>query len=452
MRSARILVLDDDQLIRTVVAERLRGEGHDVTTAGTMAEAREALEGFTPDVALLDIRLPDGLGTDLLKEFTEEGETACIMMTAHATVELAVEALKLGAWDFLEKPLSRGRLEATLKTTLERTALQREVNAWREQGGLHGRIIGESPAMREVLDLVAQIAPADHATVLIQGETGTGKGVIARAIHDLSPRARGPFVTITCSALAESVMESELFGHERGAFTDAHTMKRGLVEIADGGTLFLDEIGELSPALQGKLLRFIEDKAFRRVGGTKDMEVDARVIAATNRELESAVEAGEFRADLYYRLKVVDMTLPPLRERPGDIARMVNAFIDEFNRELGKSIQGVDPQAMELLQRHPWPGNVRELRNLIERCVLLARTPKLTPADLPLAIRSPQSADLTRGHIELPPGGLDLEALERDLVEAALRRAEGNRTLAGELLGLSRHQIRNRLDKYGLDE
>jgi transcriptional regulator with PAS, ATPase and Fis domain len=319
-------------------------------------------------------------------------------------------------------------------------------------GGLKGKIIGESPAMKEVLDLVEQIAPADQATVLIEGETGTGKGVIARAIHELSPRASGPFVTVTCSALAESIMESELFGHEKGAFTDARNMKRGLVEIADGGTLFLDEIGELSPPLQGKLLRFIEEKAFRRVGGTTDLTVDARVVAATNRDLDRAVEAGEFRADLFYRLRVVDLHLPPLRERPGDIGRMVTTFIDEFNRELGRAIQGVDEDAMDRLRRHPWPGNVRELRNLVERCVLLARGETLTVGDLPQPLRGDGVSTPDASGIELPPEGLDLEALERRLVEQALARAEGNRTEAGALLGLSRHQIRNRLAKYGLDE
>ncbi len=452
MRGARALVVDDDRLIRTVLSERLTAEGMEVIAAETLAEARGALKTFTPDVALLDVRLPDGVGTDLLQELVADGQTACIMMTAHATVELAVEALRIGAWDFLEKPFSRGRLEATLRSTLERTALQREVRAWREMGGLKGKIIGESPAMKEVLDLVEQIAPADHATVLIEGETGTGKGVIARAIHELSPRASGPFVTVTCSALAESIMESELFGHEKGAFTDARNMKRGLVEIADGGTLFLDEIGELSPPLQGKLLRFIEEKAFRRVGGTTDLTVDARVVAATNRDLDRAVEAGEFRADLYYRLRVVDLHLPALRERPGDIGRMVTTFIDEFNRELGRAIQGVDEDAMDRLRRHPWPGNVRELRNLVERCVLLARGETLTLKDLPQALRGDADPTSDASGIELPPEGLDLEALERRLVEQALTRAEGNRTEAGALLGLSRHQIRNRLAKYGLDE
>ena len=257
MRSARILVVDDDRLIRTVISERLTNEGLEVIAADCLEAARTALKDFTPDVALLDIRLPDGVGTDLLQELVAEGQTSCIMMTAHATVELAVEALRMGAWDFLEKPFSRGRLEATLQSTLERTALQREVRAWREMGGLKGKIIAGSPAMKEVLDLVEQIAPADHATVLIEGETGTGKGVIARSMHELSPRAEGPFVTVTCSDMAESMMESELLLLLQCALTDARTMYLVIVDFAVGVTLLLVEIGDISQHLESYLIRLI---------------------------------------------------------------------------------------------------------------------------------------------------------------------------------------------------
>ncbi|MFW6330995.1 MAG: sigma-54 interaction domain-containing protein, partial [Gemmatimonadota bacterium] len=274
--------------------------------------------------------------------------------------------------------------------------------------------------------------------------------MLAQAIHRASRRGDGPFVNVTCSALAESVMESELFGHEKGAFTDARTMKRGLVELADGGTLFLDEIGELSLGLQGKLLRFIEEKTFRRVGGTKDLKVDARLIAATNRELDEEVEEGRFREDLYYRLRVFPIRLPPLRERQSDIPALVKTFIDEFNNQFGKRITGVAPEAMELLTSYRWPGNVRELRNLIERTVLLADGPVLEPEMLPAPIRGRAAAP--EPAVELGPEGLDIEELERSLLETALRRAEGNRTEAGRLLGMSRHQVRNRLKKFGMDE
>jgi DNA-binding NtrC family response regulator len=445
-------VVDDDRLLRTIITERLERSGYDVTATGSLGEARAALDRFTPDVALLDVKLPDGEGPELLAELAADGETACIMMTAHATVESAVAAVRQGAWDYLEKPFSLDKLEATLVSTLGRTVLQRELRALREKESLSGTVVGSSPAMEEMMALVERVAPAGTSTVLIEGETGTGKGVIASAIHRMSPRAGGPFVNVTCSALAETLMESELFGHEKGAFTDARTMKRGLVEIADGGTLFLDEIGELSLGVQAKLLRFIEDKKFRRVGGTKDMTVDVRVVAATNRDLETAVRDGSFRDDLYYRLKVLPIRTPPLRERRSDIPALAKTFLGTFNREFGKRIREIAPDAMEILMRYTWPGNVRELRNAMERAVLLADGPVITPAMLPAAIRSPVGPQSPSTWPTLGAEGFDIEQLERSLLVEALRRAEGNRTGAGKLLGLSRHQIRNRLKKFGLDE
>jgi DNA-binding NtrC family response regulator len=450
MADERILVLDDDALIRDVLAERLVRRGFRVDKASRLSEAREALARTTPDVALLDVKLPDGEGTELLQELAADGAVPCIMMTAHGTVASAVEALKLGAEDFLEKPFTLDRLDTTLAHVLERTRLRREVRALRERSRFGSTIVGSSPAMQEVLELVRRIAPAEHATVLLLGETGTGKGLIARMLHDQSPRARGPFVNVTCSALAETLMESELFGHEKGAFTDARTLKRGLVEVATGGTLFLDEIGELSPGIQGKLLRFLEDRSFRRVGGTVDLTVDTRIVTATNRDLAREVEEGRFREDLYYRLRVLPITLPPLRHRRGDVRALLLAFIDTFNREFGKRVREVDPEALALLERHAWPGNVRELRNVVERAVLLSDEETLRPNVLPPDVRRPVDAAAAEASIQLGPEGLDLEALERTLLEEALRRSDGNRTEAGRLLGLSRHQIRNRLHKYGM--
>ncbi|MFO7893259.1 MAG: sigma-54 dependent transcriptional regulator [Longimicrobiales bacterium] len=451
MGSERILIVEDDELLRQVTGERLEREGYVVTTASTVAEGREVLEEHTPDLALLDIKLPDGEGTELLEELTRTGDTVSVMMSAHGTVQSAVDALRAGAVDFLEKPFSFDRLAATLRGALERTRLKREVRALREQTGLGEDVVGSSPAMEEVFELVKRVAPAEGTTVLLEGETGTGKGMLAQAIHQASRRADGPFINVTCSALAESVMESELFGHEKGAFTDARTMKRGLVELAEGGTLFLDEIGELSLGLQGKLLRFIEEKKFRRVGGTKDLAVDARLIAATNRDLEEEVEADRFREDLYYRLRVFPIRLPPLRERTSDIPALVKTFVEEFSNQFGKKITGVDDGAMELLKAYRWPGNVRELRNLIERSVLLADSEVLTADMLPPPIRGEErsGSDLP---VELGPEGVDFEELEQALLKEALRRAEGNRTEAGRLLGMSRHQVRNRLNKYGIDE
>jgi len=448
----RVLILDDDDLIRDVLGQRLEARGFDVVTAATLAEARERVADETPDVALLDVQLPDGESTDSLLPELVEDDVPCILITAHGTVTSAVQALRSGASDYIEKPFSVDRLEATLRSTLDRTRLRREVRALRRRSPLAGTVVGSSPAMTEVMELVRKIAPAGSATVLVTGETGSGKGVLARAVHELSPRSDQPFVNVTCSALAETLMESELFGHEKGAFTDARTMKRGLVEVANGGTLFLDEIGELSPAVQSKLLRFIEEKAFRRVGGTRDMTVDVRVVAATNRDLEREVAEGRFREDLYYRLRVLPIEVPPLRHRASDIAPLARHFLDTFSRELGKRVDEIDPEAMELLEAHPWPGNVRELRNAIERAVLLTDGTRLTPDALPPDLRGGGASTDTPSELpDFGSDGLDLEELEERLLREALRRAEGNQSEAGRMLGLSRHQVRNRLQKYGVE-
>jgi len=316
------------------------------------------------------------------------------------------------------------------------------------------QLLGESAPIAAVREqarrLLRTASPGRRLPpILILGETGTGKGLLARTIHDHSPRADGPFVNVTCSALTESLMESELFGHEKGAFTDARTLKRGLVEVADRGTLFLDEIAELSPGVQGKLLRFIEEKTFRRVGGTRDLVVDARVVAATNRNLEEDVRAGRFRQDLFYRLSVLPIELPPLRHRASDVALLVSAFLDACSRDLGRRVRHVEPEAMERLRQHTWPGNIRELRNVIERAVLLAEGDAIRLSNLPRELQQADSGGEPASRAELGAEGVDLAELERMLLREALRRAEGNRSEAGRLLGLSRHQVRNRLAKYG---
>ena len=448
MASARVLVLDDDDLLRSIITERLERSGFEVLAVANIKGARARITTDPPDIALLDVKLPDGDGTDLLPDLGE-AEVPVVMMTAHATVQLAVSALKLGARDFLEKPFNLDKLEATLRAALELTRMRREVKALRQQFSASGVIVGSSPAMNEVLRLIEKIAPADATTVLLEGETGTGKGVLARLIHQLSPRSKGPFVTVTVSALAESLMESELFGHEKGAFTDARTMKRGLVELADGGTLFMDEIGELSLRVQSKLLQFLEDKTFRRVGGTRDLVVNTRIIAATNRNLEQEVAAGHFRSDLYYRLRVVPVRIPPLRERRSDIEALAKHFVQNFNKEFGKRVRDFEPAALALLTGYEWPGNVRELRNVLERAVLLTEGDTLLLQAMPHEMRTPQATG--RLPVAFGPEGIDLEELERALLDEALRRAEGSRSGAGKLLGLSRHQIRNRLKKFGVD-
>ena len=448
MASARVLVLDDDDLLRSIITERLERSGYDVVPVANIRDARARISTDPPEIALLDVKLPDGDGTDLLPDLSE-AEVPVVMMTAHATVQLAVSALKLGARDFLEKPFNLDKLEATLRASLELTRMRREVKALRQQFSVSGVIVGSSPAMNDVLTLIEKVAPADATTVLLEGETGTGKGVVARLIHQLSARSKGPLVTVTVSALAESLMESELFGHEKGAFTDARTMKRGLVELADGGTLFMDEIGELSLRVQSKLLQFLEDKTFRRVGGTRDLVVNTRIVAATNRNLEQEVAAGNFRSDLYYRLRVVPVRIPPLRERRSDIEPLAKHFVETFNKEFGKRVRGFEPAALALLTSYEWPGNVRELRNVLERAVLLTEGDTLLLQSLPLEMRVPQAT----GHLPVAfgPEGIDLEQLERALLDEALRRAEGSRSGAGKLLGLSRHQIRNRLKKFGVE-
>ncbi len=459
MAGERLLILEDDPLLLTVLAERMRREGLDVTVASTLAEARTAVDAADFDVVLADLRLPDGESLALLREQAPRGGggggggAVWVMMTAHATVGSAVEALKLGAKDYLEKPFTLDRAVATVRQALEMTALRREVAALRDRSSHAGTmVIGESPPMKRVFELVERLAAVDATTVLIEGESGTGKGAIAQALHRLSKRSNGPFVNVTSSALPETLMESELFGHEKGAFTDAHAAKRGLVEMADGGTLFLDEVGELTPGVQSKLLRFIEEKTFRRLGGTRDLVVDVRIVAATNRDLAGEVAAGRFRADLFYRLRVIPITLPPLRERREDIAPLAKHFTAHFNREFGKRVREIAPEAQAMLNAYAWPGNVRELRNVIERAVLLTDGEAIGTRELAPEVAAPlaQPAGAGAGAGALPADGVKLDDVERRLLVEALDRAHGNQSQAAALLGLSRHQVRTRMRRHGL--
>jgi predicted CXXCH cytochrome family protein len=448
--SAHILIVDDDALLRDLLLQRLRKEGFEVMAAGSLAEARTLFARQMPDVAILDLQLPDGIGLELTQELRQRGNCECIVVTSHGTIEMAVESLRHGVRDFLEKPFSLDRLVTTLRSVLQLAQMDRELKALHvERARASGNFIAESPAMQRVLETLELVAASETTTVLIEGETGSGKGILARRIHELSPLAQGPFLTVTCSALAETVIESELFGHEKGAFTDAHARKRGLVELAHGGTLFFDEIGELPPRLQGKLLQFLEEKVFRRLGGTQDLSVRARVVAATNRHLREEVREGRFREDLYYRLHVVPLVLPPLRERPEDIEALARHFLRRFAAEMGKRIDGISPAAMQLLREHRWPGNVRELRNVIERGVLLSTGSELSVESLPADLRAGSEPLSNTG--QLGAAGTDLASLERQLLVQALERSGGSRTEAGKLLGLSRHQVRARLKKFGLE-
>jgi len=451
MRTPTILVVDDEPLIRFALNDHLTADGYHVVEAATAAEAlAKSRDGV--DLVLLDYKLPDGDGLSVLKQIKEHhADTLVILLTAHQSVELAVEAMKHGAYHYANKPFNLDEISMLVTKALETTELRREVKSLREsqaQPYSFDRIVGEGSSVKAVKALLKKVAGSPASTVLLTGESGTGKDLAAKVLHYNSSRASKPFMNITCSALPEALMESELFGHERGAFTGADRQKRGLFETADGGTVFLDEIGEMVPGLQAKLLRFLEEKTFKRVGGSVDIKVDVRVNAATNRNLHEEVKHGRFRDDLYYRLNVLPIALPPLRERADDIPRLVAFYVDVYNTEFKKKIRGVTPAAMEQITRHPWPGNIRELRNAIERAMLLSDGPMLDTGDFSAGGAVPVRLG---DAVELPAGGIDLEQLERSLVVQALERTGWNQTRAATLLGLNRDQIRYRVEKFQLE-
>src|SRR5580765_8167425 len=451
MRAATILVVDDEPLIRYALNDRLTADGYRVveaeTAAGAIAKSRDGV-----DLVVLDYKLPDGDGLSVLRKIKEhDPDTLVILLTAHQSVELAVEAMKQGAYHYANKPFNLDEISILVSKALETTQLRREVKSLREsqaQPYSFGRIVGEGASVTAMKALLKKVATSPASTVLLTGESGKGKDLAAKVLHYNSARASKPFMNITCSALPEALMESELFGHERGAFTGADRQKHGLFETADGGTVFLDEIGEMVPGLQAKLLRFLEEKTFKRVGGSVDIKVDVRVIAATNRNLQEEVKQGKFREDLFYRLNVLPIMLPPLRERADDLPRLVAFYVDVYNTEFKKKIRGVTPAAMEQITRHPWPGNIRELRNAIERAMLLSDGPMLDTTDFSAGGAVP--VRLGAG-VELPSGGIDLEQLERSLVVQALERTGWNQTKAATLLGLNRDQIRYRVEKFQLE-
>ncbi|MBM4015512.1 MAG: sigma-54-dependent Fis family transcriptional regulator [Planctomycetes bacterium] len=459
LRHRRILVVDDELALRKGLAQRFEDEGAEVTTADTVTLARKSLKEGDFDLVVLDHRMPDGTGLALLEEQKRQGAAATfIMMTAYSSTEDAIRAMKAGAADYLLKPFDLDELVLVAERALENVALKSEVTRLRARAvgaGGSANIVGKSRAMAELRALVERVAASGARTILITGESGTGKDVVARAIHASSPEGGRPFLDITCTALPEALLESELFGHEKGAFTDAKSAKRGLFEEAEGGTIFLDEIGDMPLSLQAKLLRFLESKSFRRVGGLKEIKVDVRVIAATHRRLPELVATGQFRGDLYYRLNVIPIEIPPLKERPEDIQDLLEHFARHYSRELKKELSSFDAAALARLTRHPWPGNVRELRNCVERAVLLAHGPLLTVADLPPEMRrgdaDPAVAAASGGPFILPERGVVLEDAIRSLLDQALVRTAGNKSRAATLLGVHRDQVRYWVKKYGLE-
>ncbi|KAB2964525.1 MAG: sigma-54-dependent Fis family transcriptional regulator [Thermoanaerobaculia bacterium] len=455
MPPAQILIVDDEQSLVDFLGVLCTGEGFEVTTANSVREARERLAARTPDLVLCDMMMPDGNGLDLLREIrSQDLGPAVILMTAYTSTRSAIEAMKAGAYDYVPKPFDVDELKVVIHRALEKTRLAEEnVYLRRELAERYAfkNIIGRSPRMQAIFGLIDRVARTT-STVLVQGESGTGKELIARAIHFSSSRADERFLSINCGAMPESLLESELFGHERGAFTGAVREKRGLFQEAHRGTLFLDEIGEMSLAMQVRLLRALQDKTVRRVGGTNEESVDVRIITATNQDLRGKIASGEFREDLFYRINVIPIQLPALRERRDDIPLLVGHFLRKNCEALGLPPKKVSAEAMRLLESYGWPGNVRELENIVERAVALSASGVITASDLPDELITGQAR--TGQGIELPDEGLDLEAtldrLRTDLMQQALARTGGVQTQAAELLGVTFRSFRYYAKKAGL--
>ncbi|MDT4966102.1 MAG: two-component system, NtrC family, response regulator AtoC [Acidobacteriota bacterium] len=459
MSKDKILVVDDEQMIRWTLTEALRGWGYVPVQAETVAASLVAFDSDQPAAVLLDINLPDGSGLDVLREIKRrQPDAVVIMITANVLIDDTIAALRGGAYDFIGKPINLDELQVTIRNGIEAQRLRHEVNVIRRERAQQfsfDQIIGDSPTMREMGSLARKVAESEVSSVLLQGESGTGKDLVAKAVHYSSHRADGPFVAINCAALPANLIESELFGYEKGAFTDAKTRKEGLFEQAEGGTLFLDEIGEVELSLQAKLLRVLEEGVFRRVGGLKDLSLDVRVIAASNRDLKSESEQGRFRLDLYYRLSVIQIDIPALRERGSDVLLLAEHYIEFFNKRLKrKRIDGLTPEVAAAFLQYAWPGNVRELRNVIERALILEDDDLITTKYLPPGIAAGTTPGSSAGRqmggdvaFPLPAEGVLLEEVEMSLVRQAIAQSGGNQTRAAELLGISRDQLRYRLKK-----
>jgi len=455
---ALILLVEDEKLLRWALEQQLKRAGHQVHAAPDLTTASEHLGAHQPDVVLLDLGLPDGHGLDFYEANRERLEgSVVIVMTALGAVDEAVRAMKLGALDFLSKPVDQAELVALVERSLAVRGEQLEAQAARRSREQHlaQTVVGASPAFRAVVEVAEQVAVSEIATLLVLGESGSGKNVIARHIHAVSSRRARPILEVSCATIPENLLESELFGHEKGAFTDAKAMRRGVFELADGGTVVLDEIGELRLDLQAKLLHFLEERRFRRVGGTREIQVDVRVAALTNRDLQAMVRDKSFRGDLFYRLNVFPIVVPPLSQRTEDIVPLARHFLDTLQPKLGRRFDGFEPEVEARLRAYPWPGNVRELRNVIERAIVLERGPRISARALildsgglhePREERSRPAAEVAAP--TLPAGVVPLDEMEREMVARAMKASADNQTRAAQLLGVTRDQLRYRLKKF----
>jgi DNA-binding NtrC family response regulator len=446
----RVLIVDDEAGSRQGLSELVGSWGFVTDVAADGAEGLAKAKEFRPQVIIADLVMPrmDGLGllTGLEKDL---GELSVVMLTAKGSIATAVEAMKKGAFDYLTKPVDTQQLRQVLDRALERSAAFELAERYRKklrETGAFGRMVGASPALGKLHDLMAKIGPS-AASVLIVGESGTGKELVARTLHELSPRQKARFVAVNCAAIPETLLESEIFGHERGAFTGAEGRRQGLFELAAGGTLFLDEVAEMAPATQAKLLRVLEERSFRRLGGSEEIQVDVRVLAATNRDPARALEQGKLREDLYYRLNVFTLELPPLRERKEDIPLLVAAFIREVNERNQRNVAGIEEDALEALRSYHWPGNLRELRNVVERSVIVAKGSRIRKEDLPPSIVSPQSRTRPEAAVEFAVG-TTVEEAEKNLILKTLDATGQNKTRAAEILGISLKTLHNKLKKY----
>jgi DNA-binding NtrC family response regulator len=447
-----ILVVDDDEVMRQTLSDVLKKKGYAVSTMDTGGGALSSVKEQLFDLILLDIRLPDMDGLDVLKGIKEiESDLMVIVMTAYSDVHTAVMAMKAGAYDYIDKPFELEELRILIQKALETQSLRNEIRRLRRQGREEHegtQIYGNSPLVKNVMELIEMISQTPRTSVLIQGDSGTGKELAANAIHYRSKRANKPLMKINCSAIPENLLETELFGYEKGAFTDAKGTKKGLFELANGGTVFLDEIAEMQSYLQTKLLRVLESQSFMRVGGEKEISVDVRIIAATNKDLSALVNAGQFRKDLYYRLKVMVIEMPPMRERGEDILLLANLFIEENNKELGKNVTGISEATLGYLLNYRWPGNVRELKNIIERAMILTNGSQILPDHLPIELRKGQGEGVEDRTSDTE--NLALETVERRHIEDVLTLMEGNKSKAARMLGISRSTLREKLKKYAM--